>query len=41
MDRDQTRRQSVRNGKIKVPGPDERTLVHHGGDKPESQVVAS
>ena len=41
MDGDRTRRQSVRNGKIKVPGPDERTLMHHGGDKLEWQVVAS
>jgi hypothetical protein len=24
---------------IKVPGPDERTLVHHGGERLEWQVV--
>ena len=26
---------------IKVPGPDEKALVHHGGEKLEWQVVGS
>jgi hypothetical protein len=29
----------VRNGEIKVPGPDVKALLHHGGERLEWQVM--
>jgi hypothetical protein len=40
MESGRARRQFVRNGKIEVPGPDERALVHRGGERLEWRVVA-